>query len=253
MHKRSLLPIISSFCFAFAGFVSAFETVVIDAGHGGQDEGTEWFRVREKLITLCVAKRLENILNSNGIHTVMTRRYDTYVSLDERAAMSNSRPNSLFVSIHFNAIRDTSIFGFESFYASNSGLVAARSIQDAMKERLTSRSRGVTRQEYAVLVRTNELAVLTECGFISSRIESARLQTSAAQQEIAEAIAVGIMRIKPLINTDPVRDLVAERAAHDRKKADAAAAAARRIAAAKKKPVKKKPVATKPAAKKKAA
>jgi N-acetylmuramoyl-L-alanine amidase len=240
MHSRRLLPIIFSLYFAFAGFASAFETVVIDAGHGGLDEGTEWFRVREKLITLCVAKRLENILISKGIHTVMTRRYDTYVSLDERAEMGNSRPNSLFVSIHFNAIRDTSIFGFECFYASNSGQIVARSIQDAMKERLTSRSRGVNRHEYAVLVRTNELAVLAECGFISSKMESARLQTSAAQQEIAEALALGIMRIKPLINTDPVRDLVAERAAHDRKKAEAAAAAARKKSSTKKKPAKKK-------------
>ena len=219
MSFRAIFTALTVLFFLGLEVAAAFETVVIDAGHGGLDEGTEWFRVREKLITLCVAKRLENILISKGIHTVMTRRYDHYVSLDARAEVGANIPNSLFVSIHFNAIGNTSVFGFESFYFGDSSQLVARSIENAMQGSLPSRSRGVTKQDYAVITRTNELAVLIESGFISSKVESKNLQGGVYQQQIAEAIAVGILRIKPLINTDPVRDLVMERYEHDRKKA----------------------------------
>lgn len=227
--------------FSGLGVLSAFETVVIDAGHGGNDEGAQWFHVPEKTITLAVAKHLECVLQGKGIHTVITRTYDHYVSLDERAEKGNSIPNSLFVSIHFNAIRDTSVQGFQSFYQGDSSQFVARSIQDAMLEKLPSQSLGVTKQDFAVITRTNQLAVLIESGFISSKVESALLQSSDYQQQLAEAIALGILRIKPLINTDPVKDLVMLREAYERKKAEAEAAAiAKKIAATKKKPMKKK-------------
>lgn len=227
--------------FSLLGGLSAFETVVIDAGHGGNDEGTQWYQVPEKTITLAVAKHLECLLQSKGIHTLMTRTYDHYVSLDERAEKGDRLPNSLFVSIHFNATRDQSVQGFQSFHDGDSSRVVARSIQDAMAEKLPGPSLGIKRQDFAVITRTNQLAVLLECGFVSNKAEAMRLKDSAYQQQLAEAIALGILRIKPLINTDPVKDLVALRAEHERKKIEAAAAAAaRKFASPKKKPGKRR-------------
>lgn len=227
--------------FSLLGGLSAFETVVIDAGHGGNDEGTQWFHVPEKTITLAVAQHLECVLQDKGIHTLMTRNYDHYVSLDERAEKGSRIPNSLLVSIHFNATRDQSVQGFQSFYDGDSSRLVARSIQDAMAEKLPGPSLGIKRQDYAVITRTNQLAVLLECGFVSNKAEAMRLKDSTYQQKLAEAIALGILRIKPLINTDPVKDLVALRAEHERKKAEAAAAAAaKKLASIKKRPGKKK-------------
>src|ERR1022692_1768026 len=85
--SRRATILLASLCLAVE--VRAFETVVIDPGHGGADEGTDWHHAREKTLTLAVAKRLENVLRDNGIPTVMTRRYDHYVSLDERADIAN--------------------------------------------------------------------------------------------------------------------------------------------------------------------
>lgn len=232
---------IVAWCFSGLGVLPAFETVVIDAGHGGNDEGAQWFHVPEKVITLAVAKQLECVLQGKGIHTVMTRAYDHYVSLDERAEKGNSIPNSLLVSIHFNATRDNSVQGFQSFYDGESSQFVARSIQDAMAEKLPSPSLGIKREDFAVITRTNQLAVLIESGFVSNRAEAMRLQSNDYQQQLAEAIALGILRIKPLINTDPVKDLVALRAEHERKKLEAAAtAAAKKLAATKKKPGKRR-------------
>lgn len=187
-----------------AGSASAFETVVIDPGHGGNDEGTKWYHVREKDLTLAVAKRLERVLQIYGVNTMMTRRYNTYVSLDERSEMANRVENSLLLSIHFNASSAQFISGFESFYdfqTEGSRNIAA-SIQQSLAESIPSRSRGVTKQDFAVLVRTTGCAVLIECGFISNKAEGQRYATPEGQQALAEAIARGVVRIKPIINYD---------------------------------------------------
>lgn len=183
----------------------AFETVVVDPGHGGMDEGTKWHHIAEKDLTLAVANRLVAVLRSKGIRAVQTRMFDCYVPLDDRATMANSSRNSLFVSLHFNAARSPSASGFQTFYffASPSSRIIAGSIQDALSERLPGRSRGITRKDYAVLARTNDCAVLVECGFISNKAEATRYTTAEARQALAEALALGIMRTKPVINNDP--------------------------------------------------
>ena len=182
--------------------VFAFETVVIDPGHGGVDQGSQWYHVMEKTLTFAVAQRLEAALNILGVNTVMTRRYDHYVALDARATMANRIPNSLLVSIHFNASSSTSIFGYQCFYQGESSKLIATAIDQAMAERIQSRNRGVTKQDYAVLMRATDCSVLLECGFLSNKTEVARLNSVQGQQELAEVIATGIVRAKPIINYD---------------------------------------------------
>src|SRR4029077_7142430 len=66
-----------------------FAVVVLDPGHGGQDSGAMCGGVLEKDLTLDVARRVDRLLNSEGIATLMTRVGDTYVSLADRAAFAN--------------------------------------------------------------------------------------------------------------------------------------------------------------------
>ena len=200
--RRLALPALAT----VAGGAGAFETVVIDPGHGGNDEGTEWRQVSEKELTLSVARRLERILRGWNVDTALTRHSDCYVSLEERAEIANRFPDSLLVSIHFNGSRIQEISGFEvySFRESPSSAVVAGSIRQAFAESLPIRDRGARDdQDYAVLVRSAGSAVLVECGFISNRAEAARLSSPQGQQALAEALARGIMRVKPLVNTDP--------------------------------------------------
>jgi hypothetical protein len=130
---------------------------------------------------------------------------DRYVSLDDRAAIANQTRNSLLVSIHFNASNAATAAGFQTyhFFASPSGQLIAQSIQKAMGERIIARDRGVFKKDYAVLARTNDLAVLIECGFISNKTEALYYSTPDGQQALASAIATGILRAKPVINNDP--------------------------------------------------
>ena len=108
-----------------AGLLPAFDTVVIDAGHGGKDPGSVWKPHYEKTLCLDVAKRLNTALKARGFKTVMTRTDDTYVELSERAVIANKHPGAIFVSIHFNANRDRTVRGFETHYRSDKGKVLA--------------------------------------------------------------------------------------------------------------------------------
>src|SRR3954462_3627494 len=97
-----------------------FGVVVIDAGHGGQDSGTIKTGMVEKDLTLDVARRVERLLQQRGLITVMTRADDTYVSLQERANIANTQPESVFVSIHFDdAGRSAGATGIETYYAAH--------------------------------------------------------------------------------------------------------------------------------------
>ena len=174
---------------------AAFQIIVLDPGHGGTDRGTFWHGLAEKHLTLDVALRIEDILRRSGVTTVMTRRRDRTVSLDDRARMANHFPNSLLVSIHFNANRIQAYQGFETFYRSQSGQTVARSIQRALAQSLRSTDRGITNNNFAVLTRTYGVAVLVECAFISNPDEAALCATTTHRQRIAEAIARGILNV----------------------------------------------------------
>lgn len=210
LRTRNLL--IALPLFLAASLASGFETVVIDPGHGGIDEGTAWYHVREKDTTLAVAQRLEKLLRKQGIKSFLTRSTDIYVSLDERAEIANRHPHSLLLSIHFNGSSVTSNDGFSTYYfpQSPSGKFVAQTIQDALDESLDTHNRGIISQDYALLVRTVGCAVLVECGFLSNRAEAAQFSSPEGQQWLAEALALGVMRAKPVIIHDPLESQLAK-------------------------------------------
>lgn len=101
------------------GTADRFDTVVIDAGHGGEDEGARGPRgLLEKEVVLDVARRLAARLDGNGLRIVMTRRSDVFVPLEERFSIANDARGDLFISVHANAARDASIRGTETFFLS---------------------------------------------------------------------------------------------------------------------------------------
>ena len=96
---------------------NAFDRVVIDAGHGGDDEGARGAGgLLEKALVLDIAQRLAERLRGRGLEVVMTRRDDTFVPLEERTSIANDTRGDLFVSIHANASRDSTVRGIETFF-----------------------------------------------------------------------------------------------------------------------------------------
>jgi len=93
-------------------------TVMIDAGHGGADPGASGKEgLEEKEITLDVSLRLARRLRSNhGLNVVMTRSDDTYLTLRERAEITNAGESDLFVSIHVNYFPSEPVYALETYY-----------------------------------------------------------------------------------------------------------------------------------------
>jgi N-acetylmuramoyl-L-alanine amidase len=99
------------------GDVDRFDTVVIDAGHGGEDKGARGRRgLQEKDLVLDVALRLAAKLRDSGLDVVMTRDADTFVPLEGRFAVANDARGDLFVSIHANSAPDRDVRGTETFF-----------------------------------------------------------------------------------------------------------------------------------------
>ncbi len=93
--------------------------IIIDPGHGGKDHGAPGYYkgVREKDITLAIGKKLaEKIRNTLKCEVVMTRTRDSFLSLEERTAMANTRNGDLFISIHTNAHKNRKAYGIETYF-----------------------------------------------------------------------------------------------------------------------------------------
>ena len=97
--------------------------IVIDAGHGGDDDGAKGAgRTLEKNVTLSVARRLKAALEARlGVRVLLTRDGDQAVGLDQRAALANNNKADLFISLHANASLRPAVAGAEVFYLSLEG------------------------------------------------------------------------------------------------------------------------------------
>mgnify|MGYP001803659678 CR=1 FL=1 len=201
---RLLPAFFATLCFGSLLFPSPvrsteyFTRVGIDPGHGGLDPGSSAFGLIEKELALDLAFRLENILKAKGLETELTRRTDIFIELEDRAALANAKPNTIFVSLHFNAHSDRSISGTETLYwpGSNTGRELASYVQSELGRRLVTRNRGFKPERLKVLEKTHATAILVECGFLSNRWESQRCGAEWFRQIVAEEIAQGILRYR---------------------------------------------------------
>jgi N-acetylmuramoyl-L-alanine amidase len=99
---------------------SALRTIVIDAGHGGDETGARGpGGTVEKDVTLAVARRLKAAIEGRlGVRVLLTREGDQTVPLDDRAALANNNKADLFISLHANASVRKDAIGAEIFYLS---------------------------------------------------------------------------------------------------------------------------------------
>src|SRR5437762_5393834 len=202
-----------------------FAVVVLDPGHGGQDSGAMCGGVLEKDLTLDVARRIDRLLNSEGIATLMTRVGDTYVSLGDRAAFANRARKSILVSIHFNEDNKPVASGVETYYAAHqitagSFLASwlpflwrplsespnpesqnlAGLIQEALVARTRAIDRGTQARQVFVIANVTPPAALVEGGFLSNQEDISKLASEDYRDQIAAAVCDGILRYRDAIN-----------------------------------------------------
>lgn len=177
--------------------LQAFDTVILDPGHGGHDRGAGIGYVYEKHLALDTARRVEALLKSQGLKVIMTRSSDVFIPLAGRSSMGNSYSNAVFVSIHYNYNRGGSGHGVESYYHHPSGARLASYIQAFLIQETGMTNRGVKTANFHVIRETTRNpAVLIECGFVSNSGERAGMVTGDFRERLALGIAKGILATK---------------------------------------------------------
>lgn len=194
-------------------------TIVLDPGHGGYDKGATNRYGCEKDYTLDVARKLRPLLQAKGFKVLMTREGDYFVPLEVRANIANKAPDSIFVSIHFNATdRDPAATGFEIYSLTPQGAPSTQDdwmkanalnpqagtavdthsmelsacIYHSVLGHIAEFDRGIKRARFAVLRQTKVPAVLVEAGFLTERGESKLIANKDWRGKLAEAISIGI-------------------------------------------------------------
>jgi N-acetylmuramoyl-L-alanine amidase len=199
LSSRNFFLLVTAACALTSTCVlgASFSTVVIDAGHGGHDRGGIPSNIiPEKGVALDVARRLRAYLVKAGFRTVMTRSTDTFVSLDRRVNIANSRRRAIFVSIHFNAARRVGASGIETFYGSARAKRLARLIQRNAMRTTSGENRGIRRARYYVLRKSRMPAVLIECGFLTNPRDARRASSGEYRDRLARQIARAIIEFR---------------------------------------------------------
>ena len=205
--------------------VGNVQTVVLDPGHGGYDKGQVSHYGSEKDFALDVARKLRPLLQANGLRVIMTREGDYFVPLEVRAKIANAAPNSIFVSIHFNATSDNpNATGFEIFsftprgapstsdtaltstsYGMQPGsavdaqsMALSACIYHSVLGHIPEYDRGIKRARFAVLRLTKVPAVLIEGGFLTERGECKLIANKDWRGKLAGAIGMGIENYRTL-------------------------------------------------------
>ena len=195
------------------------DTVMLDPGHGGRDEGARGLSARpEKELTLDLARRVRGRLERAGCRVVLTRDGDRYLALEERSRMALARRADVFVSLHFNQAANPEASGIEVFALAAqgqpstldqpgqsvpagafrghvhqaAGTVLGARIQEALLLGVQPQDRGLRRARFAVLKNAPCPAALAECGFLSHPDEAAAIASDRHMDRLADAVAEGI-------------------------------------------------------------
>ena len=189
--------------------VNRVHTIVIDAGHGGEDGGATSCTGRlESTYNLDISIRLEDLMQLLGYRTAMIRRTDTAIyrkgetisqkkidDLKERVRISNSDPGNVLLSIHQNFFSQGQYSGAQVFYAANEESEnLANTLQQSLVTVLNPGSKRKTKigKGIYLLEKRTGCGVLIECGFLSNPKEESLLRQPQYQKKIACVIAAAV-------------------------------------------------------------
>lgn len=175
--------------------------IMIDPGHGGSDPGAMGNGLKEKDLTLDIAKRVTQHLSNRylDVHVRMTRETDVYLTLNERTQMANQWPADFFLSIHINAAADPAANGFESYVYNKPGCCATslakqQVIHPYIVQQMKFKDRGMKRANFHVLRETTMPSILLENLYISNPGDAAKLANPQFREQLARAIADGVAK-----------------------------------------------------------
>lgn len=180
---------------------------VIDAGHGGVDNGASYKAIKEDDINLSISLKIKDELETNGATVILTRDGDYDLSrpnalyrkksdFDNRIKLINNSGADMYLSIHLNYYSNSKYYGPQIFYTNNyeENEIIARFIQEELNKNLnTKRETKINSSANYMYPKLNVKGVLIECGFLSNAQERTNLQNEKYQKKLAEIINLAII------------------------------------------------------------
>lgn len=233
----------------------AVDTIVLDAGHGGHDNGATSSYGFEKTFTLDVANRARLMFLQAGYKVYMTRSTDTFIPLEDRVKFANQFPNALFISVHFNSGGNGT--GLETYTLAPRGvpsmmadgprvtdlqecrgnsrdaenMALATVTHYALVQRSRMYDRGIKRARFVVIRDIAIPGVLIEGGFLSNPSDARLIALPDYRQQMATSIFQAVQLYRRAVAPNTAPQLAAKAAQpktfEDTRKTSEAAAAAK--------------------------
>ena len=203
------------------------DTVVLDAGHGGHDNGAMSVYGAEKAFALDVVLRAKALLQASGLKVVLTRGDDTFITLDERARIASKHARAIFIAVHFNAggygtgveaftlaprgvpsmmsdgphVSDLNECRGNARGAENIALATATHAALVVKTKMFDR--GLKRARFVVIRDITIPGVLIEGGFLTNPYDAKLIATAGYRQLLAQAILQAVDNYRRAVGAQP--------------------------------------------------
>lgn len=180
------------------------KVIVLDAGHGGIDQGASSGNIIEKDLNLLLVKKLEKELTSRGATVYLTREDDKDLStttvnrkrndLYNRAKYINAISPNMYISLHLNSTTSPSWKGIQLFYTTKNeeNKYIAETITDHLSKNLSNVREIKKDNTYYMYKFINSPGVLIESGFISNPSDNYLLRQEDYQDKLITLISDSI-------------------------------------------------------------
>lgn len=189
------------------------KTVILDAGHGGEDPGavSDYSGLKEKDVNLNIVMMMKSLLEKDNYNVILTRDSDQLVygtetknilqkrreDLTRRKKIMDEAGADIVVSIHLNKFPQTKYHGAQAFFPPNSpnSQKLANEIQNSIRlnvDNANDRVALVKKDQIMILKNLKTTTVVVECGFLSNSDEEKNLATQDYQSRLATAIKGGV-------------------------------------------------------------
>ncbi|MBE2284673.1 MAG: N-acetylmuramoyl-L-alanine amidase [Prosthecobacter sp.] len=202
-----------------------FDTVVIDAGHGGHDAGARGVYGYEKDFALKMASAVGAACKARGFKVVYTRSTDTFITLGGRVAIANQTPKSIFLSFHFNS-GGSAATGIETWALTpqnaaatisrgggfnangvtgnkqdSANIALATAVHASVISRFKFVDRGIKRAQWSVLTGCKRPGILFEGGFVTNGQECLLVASDSYRQQVSAAIGDAVVNYRKALES----------------------------------------------------
>lgn len=206
-----------------------FDTVVVDAGHGGHDAGARGIYGYEKDFALKMAMSVRAALMQRGFKVILTRANDTFITLGGRVAIANQTPKSIFLSFHFNS-GGAAATGIETWALTpqsaaatisrgggynvngvtgnkqdSANIALATAVHASVISRFKFVDRGIKRAQWSVLTGCKRPGILFEGGFVTNGAECQLVASETYRQQVSAAIGDAVLNYRKALESAMVK------------------------------------------------